>query len=67
MIALTFVALVPVAAVAMGFHLMVHERLKPRVSWHRVAFASVFFWLWYLAPGLGDSSAIASVLSLLTP
>ena len=67
MIALLLVALAGVLAIAVGFHLSVHQRREPRISWHRVAFASVFFWLWYLAPGLGDGSAIASVISLLTP
>ena len=53
--------------VALAFHLAVHRRLKPRVSWHRVAFASTLLWLWYLAPGFSNGSALASVLSLIVP
>ena len=67
MIALVLAAAAGVLAVSVGFHLVVHERLQPRIRWHRVAFLSVLFWLWYLAPGLDDGSAVASVLSLLTP
>jgi Ni/Fe-hydrogenase subunit HybB-like protein len=59
--------LVAVAVVAVVFHLAVHEQLKARISWHRVAFAGILFWLWYLAPGLSDDSALASVLSLIVP
>ena len=60
-------ALALVLAIAVGFHLSVHEGLKPRISWHRVSFAAALFWFWYLAPGLHDGSALASVLSLLKP
>lgn len=54
-------------AVAAGFHLVVQHGVRPRISPQRVSFAAALFWFWYLAPGLSDKSAVASVLALLTP
>jgi hypothetical protein len=66
-VVLLLLALVAFVVVALAFHLAVHHRLTPRVSWHRVAFAGTLFWLWYLAPRFSNGSALASVLSLIVP